>query len=366
MKKERISSKIFPLVYTGKDLWQSAIAQLVEQVTVNHPVAGSNPARGAIICLRTLAVGKEILYKSILEMNHLKIFVFLITVLVALLIYNCGCGSLNNSSNTENWVDEGILFNPDTIGISGALGVSDASIIQLANGNLRLFISVNTLSSSAALYSAVSTNETNWTLESGIRLGDVTVSRPVKLSNGNYRLYYNARDNAGIISAISTDEGQTFTLETGTRVATGGAYDLAVVDNGTTLILSNGSYKLYYGGANENGSIIPFNILSAVSSDGLTFSKDSGIRLSSSQNRATHPHVFVYQGQYIMYYSTNSYIYKAVSSDGVSWTESGSTGIQGADVYILQLSNGNWRMFYNTYDASTGKSYLRTAIWRKS
>ncbi len=26
----------------------SAIAQLVEQVTVNHPVAGSSPARGAI------------------------------------------------------------------------------------------------------------------------------------------------------------------------------------------------------------------------------------------------------------------------------------------------------------------------------
>jgi len=277
-----------------------------------------------------------------------------------------GCGSSSPSpSVVDNWADEGVLFDPDTCGISGALGIADASIISLSNGNFRMFLSINTATSSAALYSAVSTDEAHWTLESGIKLADVTVSRPVKLTGVSYRLYYNARDNSGIISAATTDEGASFVTEAGTRLATGGPLDARAVDNGTAVVLSDGTYRLYYGGANETGAVIPFVILSATSSDGTDFSKESGTRLSSSQNRATHPHVFVYGGQYYMYYATNTYIYKAVSSDGISWTESGSTGIAGADPFVLRLSDGNWRMFYNTYDASSGKSYLRTALWRR-
>lgn len=275
-----------------------------------------------------------------------------------------GCGRILPSS-AETWVDEGVLFDPDTIGIAGALGISDCSIIQLADGRWRMFVSINTATTTAALYSASSTNGTNWTLEAGTRLPDITVSRPIKLSNGDYRLYYNAHDNGGILSALSTNEGWSFTTESGTRIATGDAHDRLAVDNGTTLLLSDGSFKLYYGGSNDNGAIIHFKILSATSNDGLTFTKDSGVRLTSAEDRVTHPHVFVYQGQYIMYYSTNSYIYKAVSTDGVTWSESGSTGIAGADPYVFQLSNGDWRMFYNTYDAATNKSYLRSALWRR-
>ena len=38
-------------MYTCYKYFCSAIAQLVEQVAVNHPVAGSSPARGAISLL---------------------------------------------------------------------------------------------------------------------------------------------------------------------------------------------------------------------------------------------------------------------------------------------------------------------------
>ncbi|MFA4857666.1 MAG: hypothetical protein WC636_00070 [Candidatus Margulisiibacteriota bacterium] len=247
-------------------------------------------------------------------------------------------------------------------------GVGDISIATVEGGSLRLYVSIAYSASGpaygSALFSHISSNETTWATEEGIRLTGISVSRPLRLPAGGWRLYYNQSANAGIISAYSAD-GLSWEAESGTRIATGGAYDAAVVDMGTTLIFPDGTYRLYYGGSSESGATINYVILSATSADGLTFTKESGVRLASSTGRATHPHVFYFGGQYIMYYSTHQYVYKATSSDGLTWAESGSTGIYGADPFILQLSSGNWRMFYNDYDAGTDRATAYTAIWRR-
>jgi hypothetical protein len=277
-----------------------------------------------------------------------------------------GCASSGGGGSSETWVTEGVFMSPNES--LNEDGVGDISIVTTESGSLRLYYCVSYSASGpvygSALFSKISSDETTWTTEEGTRMTGVSVARPLRLLSGGWRMYYNLSNNAGIVSAYSTD-GISWESESGTRIATGGAYDAAVVDMGTTVIFPDGTYRLYYGGSNEGGSTINFIILSAVAADGLTFTKEAGVRLTSSTGRATHPHVFYSGGQYIMYYSTHNYIYKATSSDGLTWTESGSTGLWGADPFILQLESGNWRMFYNDYNAATDRATAYTAIWRR-
>jgi hypothetical protein len=286
--------------------------------------------------------------------------------LIFLLVAGMGCSSSGGGSSTETWTTEGIFMDPDES--LNQDGVGDISIITVEGGSLRMYVDIAYSASGpaygSALFSKISSDETTWATEEGIRMTGVSVTRPLSLPSGGWRIYYNLANNAGIASAYSAD-GLSFETEAGTRIATGGAYDTAVVDMGTTIILPDGTCRLYYGGSSEGGAMINYVILSATSSDGLTFTKEAGVRLASSAGRATHPHVFYFGGQYIMYYSTHHYIYKATSSDGLTWAESGSTGIFGADPFILQLSNGDWRMFYNDYNAETDRATAYTAIYHR-
>jgi hypothetical protein len=284
--------------------------------------------------------------------------------ILPLLIFFCfiaGCGGGGGgSSDQDAWTDEGVFLSPQNFTLGRI--VADVSIITLESGSYRMFFNLARTNGLSGLYSSISTNETTWTTEEGEKLADVSVSRPFQISPEGYRLYYNGRENGSILSAISTNEGRSWIAEAGTRIATDSSY--AVVDMGTTLLFPNNLYRMYYGASSEGGAIINFVILSATSEDGVNFTRE-GVRLISSTGRATHPHVFKYNNQYIMYYSTHNYVYKAVSSDGLNWTEQGSVGINGADPFIQQLSNGSWRMYYGTYDAGLDRGYVRTALWKR-
>lgn len=107
-----------------------------------------------------------------------------------------------------------------------------------------------------------------------IILASATASDVVDISTGGYRLYFTT-GSYYVQSATSTD-GSNWTVESGMRLSTSAALDIssitsvAVYHNST--ISSTGTYIAYYVGVNATGK---YSILRAYSSDGLNFVKDS-------------------------------------------------------------------------------------------
>ena len=168
----------------------------------------------------------------------------------------------------------------------------------------------------------------SWKKDSGSRTVDGSVPFVHKLNDGKVRLYY-CKDN-GILSAVSND-GLTFTKEQGVRVSPGTGFETIVCDP-TIVDLPDGKMRMYYKGANSMnpgpGQSI-HKIYSAISSDGLTFQKE-GLRIDSETNGdngwASVPDAIILpDGKVRMYYVTAAEmehgIGSAISSDGLNFVK---------------------------------------------
>ncbi len=117
-----------------------------------------------------------------------------------------------------------------------------------------------------------------WTEDDGVRVADAGVPCIHRLADGRYRLYYHGP--GGILSAISTD-GLNFEKEPGVRIGPGrpGTSE-SMVSDPTVIALPDGRIRLYYKGADGPGGPgkAVHKIFSAVSSDGLDFEKE-GLRI---------------------------------------------------------------------------------------
>ena len=120
---------------------------------------------------------------------------------------------------------------------------ADAAVVPMGRGGWRMYFTRQT-PTGKEIDSAVSGDLLNWSVEPGVRLALGTsraggVPEAVALPDGRVRLYYVASGGGGaerIDSAISTD-GLAFTSESGDRL-TGGYVDPAVVR------LANGSWLM--------------------------------------------------------------------------------------------------------------------------
>jgi len=199
-----------------------------------------------------------------------------------------------------------------------------------------------------------------WTKDSGVRLtgGDPFV---LALPDGTYRMYYGAA-GGGIQSAISSD-GLNWTEETGLRIANSAEGEYIV--GGTTVIqLDDGSYRMYYSGNTGPGGPdmgVTGRIYSAISSDGLNWEKE-GVRVESvgtpDNGWASVPDVVrTFDGRYRLYYVGNAvfqpyfqdYIVSAISDDGLNFTREGIVaGLppQAHDPSVITFSNGTYWLFY--------------------
>jgi hypothetical protein len=132
------------------------------------------------------------------------------------------------------------------------------------------------------------------------------------------------------LSSISNDS-LTFVKEPGVRIAPGTGFELHVCDP-TIVDLSDGKVRMYYKGANNMnpgpGQSI-HKIFSAVSSDGLTFQKE-GLRIDSETNGdngwASVPDAITLpDGRVRIYYVTAAAkehgIGSAISSDGLNFVK---------------------------------------------
>lgn len=116
-----------------------------------------------------------------------------------------------------------------------------------------------------------------WVKEEGVRIKDGSVPYAFRMSDGGVRLYYCSA--GGILSAISTD-GLNFEKESGIRVSGSPGGEDIICD--PTLVRINGNLRMYYKGADGPGGPgeAVHRIYSALSKDGLNWKKE-GVRIDS-------------------------------------------------------------------------------------
>ncbi|GEM_PF-1565472 len=195
-------------------------------------------------------------------------------------LYYCGAlGGMWSALST----DSGLNFTgAQSTGLDGC----DPSVIRLSNGSYRMYYKVQDPGNNSIhrIYSAMSNNGFNFTSE-GLRFeymnapdnGFTSVPDAVQYPNGSVRLYY--CNGLNIASAFSSN-GVNFTRDDGIRLQY--ALDPSVIQ------LPNGTYRMYYvTSVNEtpSGSILMTDtIRSAVSINGLNWTKESGVRIARSNN----------------------------------------------------------------------------------
>ena len=119
-----------------------------------------------------------------------------------------------------------------------------------------------------------------WTVDPGVRLENATVPNIYRMEDGRIRMYYGSQ--GGILSAVS-DDGLTFSKEPGVRVPSGSQDSPEMIVSDPTLVrLNDGRVRIYYKGATGPGGPGQsiHNVFSAISTDGLLFEKE-GTRINS-------------------------------------------------------------------------------------
>jgi len=206
----------------------------------------------------------------------------------------------------------------------------------------------------------------DWTKETGIRVSNGVSPSTIILSNGTYRMYYT--EGGEIVSATSTD-GVVWEKETGVRISSGGIYDSVMAVNPCVILLPDGRYRIYYDGYDGTYR----RILSATSTDGITFTKDEGVRIDTAADEidngiASVPEVIkLADGTYRMYYVYDWYgansIRTATSTDSLTWTKEDPLNLEqnSVDPDVIILSDGTYRMFY-TYTPEGESPRIVSAI----
>jgi|SRR3989344_4805407 len=162
---------------------------------------------------------------------------------------------------------------------------------------------------------------------------------PFLMDDGKIRLYYfdinegrsGTKSTNKIYSAVSTD-GVSFTQEDGVRFAKNDIFDPFVLKDGST-------WRLYAGQIEGN------SVVSATSTDGLTFTEE-GTAYTGGAVPFVHK-----EGD--TYYLFTAGINIATSTDGSKFTSTGKSflstaGKVTADPSVLKLADGTYLMFYKT------------------
>jgi hypothetical protein len=231
------------------------------------------------------------------------------------------------------------------------------AIITLPTGGFRMIYGLSDqFPFRERLGSAISTDGLTFVIETGTRLsplpednGVVGAPNVIRLPNGQLRMYYiNGLAGGGILSATSADEGLTWSREPGTRAGNGvlfpnsppsiSASDPAVV------LLPDGRFKMFFlhrdGGSTATGQ--NYGIYSGTSTDGLSFTLDSGVRIVGNKvpedvNGLAEPFpVLLSDGRIRLYFSGVG----AAQFDLLSALSAGVATGDSAIINFAQIGNG--------------------------
>ncbi|HCC47478.1 MAG TPA: hypothetical protein DEQ38_05090 [Elusimicrobia bacterium] len=193
-------------------------------------------------------------------------------------------------------------------------------------------------------------------LEPGVRLSSADLHCVRPISNG-YRLYFSSQAAFSVYSATSAD-GENWTVEPGVRISTelAGFYSSSITALGAFegAAIASGPYRAYYVGLSSTGI---YSVLSATSTDGLTWGRDADflLQFGSSRVLSLAPY-FLGSGEALLYYARDDgsrdpashRVYQATSTDSGN-SFSGETQVLAStgvfNVAVSTLTNGTLRLF---------------------
>ena len=258
------------------------------------------------------------------------------------------------------WTPEAVLLTEITAGFPGQ-SIADSSSLQLRDGRWRMFFT-----GAGYIRSAISPDGLALTMEPGIRLdlsgalgrGSLASAiRVLRLADGRVRAFFHSLD--GMYSAVSSDEGVTFTVEPGVRITAASVGDTEI-SGGAVVRTRDGLWRMYFGGRAGK-------VFSAISTDQLAWTLESGVRVGAGAvvgGSAQHPcAISNADGSVSIFYfrdigqAAPYGIYVATSSDGLTFSSETATGIRvGADPDVVQ-SGTLIRMYYNWGNNTNGVIY---------
>lgn len=228
--------------------------------------------------------------------------------------------------------------------------------------------SIVLLGTLVAAASARRAQPNTWKRERGVVL-DLRYTDPdvVKTADGRLRAYFNGE--GGIRSATSSD-GRKWDIEPGARMQ--GAHPALVK-------LPDGRLRLYY---QQNSTEQARPYLSAVSTDGLNFVAEDGVRLRpgpgpSDRYGIVHPHVIrLANGSYRMYYDGENSpprmngvawenILSASSPDGLTWSKDRGARFK-ADARSTSFAHLVWSPFVERVGKKKYKMYFNAESDKQS
>jgi len=262
------------------------------------------------------------------------------------------------------WSREGIRLDNGIAGYSGVL--ADTSTIQLTDGRWRMYVFAG-----GQVRSAISSDGLSFSMESGSRLPEgYGQPRVIRLDNGHLRIFTNGM--GGIISAISQDDGLTFTSEDGIRV-NASSFGLTELTGPSNIVrASDGRWRMYFSDLPRAGqTLVTHSIHSASSSDLLNWYPDFGTRIGPDAEltgSGEHPAAIANaDGSISIFYFRNDTfkLMAATSNDGLIFATESDTGLssqgdQANDPDLVRISGGMVRMYYNEGNEMGGR--VRSAV----
>jgi hypothetical protein len=237
-------------------------------------------------------------------------------------------------------------------------------MVRLSEGRYRMYFT-----RMGGIFSAVSGDGLEWTIEEGVRVKDPAANPAIiKLVDGRYRMIYDVRygeppekkEPSGMsvyfVSAVSVD-GLVWEEE-GVCFRSQGPPDYDAISVPDIVELPDGRYRMYYTGdmfgplEEREGN----RARSAISLDeGRSWTREEGDRLDFE---SMDPEVVkLADGRYIMYYTAHpdsigrggQWVYSAVSSDGLSFQKEevvlrSSSGTRYLDPEVVEVEGG-YRMY---------------------
>lgn len=313
-----------------------------------------------------------------------------VLVLLALLLAVCilltGCGG--RESENANGVEDGEDIQAES-GWEVEEGKRitdpyffDVCVIQLDDGTYRMYGETR-----QNIESYVSSDGLSWQKEEGVRMPDAAFPFVTRLPDGRFRMFYVPSGGPGmnqdnILSAISSD-GIDFTTEAGFRYKASSNYEERL-SSPRVIRLDDGTYRMYFtasSGPPDNELVL---ILSASSTDGLSFTRDEGIRIDPRNadllgERAAHAWpIKTSEGEIELFFQGvhrhgGAGILSAVSQDGLEFSvksipaiQEKERGLSPQDPCIVPIPGG-LRMYYGIYRGPevVEESAIYSAVYRE-
>lgn len=165
-------------------------------------------------------------------------------------VYESSSSATSDSSTNSTSAtksEDSLAWQAGGVAIAGTY--ADADVVQVSDNQWRMYYAIQpeVQGHQFEVFSATSTDGKSWTQESGIRKTMATFPEVIKLSDGRYRMYF---QQAGVIKSAISSDGLSFTDETGTRIDTANSEGLTFDNVAAPTIVQqdDGTFVLVYRG----------------------------------------------------------------------------------------------------------------------